>query len=1056
MPQRICLLVLGMHRSGTSAMTRILNLLGADLPATLLGAKPGNPRGHWESAPLAAHHDRLLDQLGSRWDDWRKLDPSVLLPRMRDEAARAFAGLLRGEYGASPLFVLKDPRLCRLVPYMVELLASEGAATRHVLMLRNPLAVAASLQERDGITPAFSMLMWLRHMLDGEAATRRAPRAIVSYENLLLDWRAALHAIGARVGLKWPSPIEVTGAEVDAFLSTELQHHAPSYRELDARSDVAPWIKEVYTALRTLERNPDNEAAMHVLDAVGADFDRVAPVFAETMLSEIAARERRSDAGLTQLAEVAILRQELAAANARTAQAELEREQLCREVETGKSELASARSIIEGLKRHNTALLESTSWRLTQPLRDLADKYPSIRRAVRASLVRAGHWPRWAAMRKQQLFIAGSLLGARLFAEKQPHARVAGPTELLGHFADGIAFGIPPDADFPGTFSLRSFRPEKAVALVVHVFYEDLWPDLRQAIRNIPVPFDLFVTLVRGHSDKLIGTITSEFPQCRVLTMPNHGRDIYPFVFLANTGVLCSYALICKLHSKRSPHRTDGAAWGKALLQSLVGDPTMVRAIIERFSTDPDLGIVAADGSVYSSSHWGSNLHCVSQLASRLQFALNEQHLEFAAGSMFWIHPLIIRMVQSLHLTQYDFEAEAGQVDGTMAHAVERFIGVVARQMGMRIAEAGSMLATAPAQASGVEKVRLIAFYLPQFHPIPENDHWWGAGFTEWTSVSAARSLYQGHHQPRQPADLGFYDLRVAEVREAQARLAREYGVSAFCYYYYWFEGRRLLERPLEEMLASGSPDFPFCLCWANENWTRRWDGLSRDILIAQRYTPDALRRFAFEITRYFKDPRYLRHRGEPVFLVYRMSEIPAFAKVAQEWRRIWRENGVGAVHLCAVRFHTDSLPLQPKDAGVDAYVEFPPHGVDVKRIEGSLPGLAAGFAGIVYDYDAVVSDNLARHAHSETSQLHRGVMTGWDNTARRGDSAHICHGATPAAFRRWLRGTVLQEGAKRPGEEKLVFINAWNEWAEGAYLEPDKKYGRGYLEAVRSVRPRG
>ena len=292
LPRRICLLVLGMHRSGTSAMTRVISLLGADLPKTLLGASPSNVRGHWEPASLVAQHDRLLEQIDSSWDDWRKLDPAAFPPSLREEAARGFHALVDEEYGASPLLVLKDPRICRFVPFVTELLAARNIATRYVLMLRNPLAVVASLLERNGMTPGFCALMWLRHMLDAEAATRRAPRAIVSYENLLLDWRAAMRTVGARVGIRWPCPIEVSGPQVEAFLSAEMQHHAPSRHELAARPDIADWVKAAYDALRALERDADDEAACRTLDRIAAEFDAVAPVFAAAMFPELAARER--------------------------------------------------------------------------------------------------------------------------------------------------------------------------------------------------------------------------------------------------------------------------------------------------------------------------------------------------------------------------------------------------------------------------------------------------------------------------------------------------------------------------------------------------------------------------------------------------------------------------------------------------------------------------------------------------------------------------------------------------------------------------------------------
>lgn len=1088
LPRRVCLLVLGMHRSGTSAMARVIGLLGADLPKTLLGPTPGNERGHWEPAPLIAQHDRLLDQLGSRWDDWRKLDLDALPRPVRDEAARAFHTLVEQEYAGSPLFVLKEPRICRFAPFIVELLAARSIATRHVVVLRNPLAVIASLGERDGMTPGFAALLWLRHVLDAEAATRHAPRAIVSYESLLLDWRAAMRTTGARVGIRWPCPIEVAGAQIDAFLSAELQHYAPSRHELAARGDIADWVKVAYVALRALERDADDETACAQLDAIAAEFDAVAPTFAAAMFPELAARDRRASERQARQVAAATdeLRQGLAGRDGAIAELRGELAARARQAEELQSQIAAVQAdVLERAADMAGARAESAALRGTVAAReekiaglgaDIARHEAQIAKLsseislrdtqlaeVRSALMAANTQLK-AVLNSNSWRITAPLRGLRLLAgalptrarrtQTAPAASAASDTRCVA--ASRMPAGVckPVERDYPDTFHLRSLQPTSAIAVVAHVFYQDLWPELRDAVSGIAAPFDLFVTLTQGHSEELKDTIVADFPAAHVLALPNHGRDIYPFVFLNNTGVLCKYDLICKVHSKKSPHRTDGALWRRSLLSSLLGDADRIAAIIDKLSKDPDIGIVAADGNVYSSEHWGSNTDLVGRLASRLHIEFDERHIQFAAGSMFWIRPLILRMLQSLEMTPDDFEAEGGQLDGTMAHAIERLLGIVAQEMGMKVLAASELLRSAHEGRAAENEVRLVAFYLPQFHPIAENDRWWGPGFTEWTNVVQAAPLFDGHYQPRLPAELGFYDLRLGEVRQAQAQLARQHGVDAFCYYYYWFEGRRVLERPLEEMVDSGLPDFPFCLCWANENWTRSWDGLNQDVLLRQDYTPEGLAKFAHGLTRYFGDRRYLRHRGQPVLVIYRLSEIPQYTGVTREWRRIWRKAGLGEIHLCAVRFHTDDLPPRAEDAGIDAYVGFPPHGVAVRRMEERVRGLEQGFEGLIYDYHAVVDGDLRRHAQSVSSRLHRGVMTGWDNTARRGIHAHICHGSSPASFRRWLRSVVLQEGAWPPGEEKLVFINAWNEWAEGAYLEPDKKHGRGYLEAVRSVRP--
>jgi len=340
--------------------------------------------------------------------------------------------------------------------------------------------------------------------------------------------------------------------------------------------------------------------------------------------------------------------------------------------------------------------------------------------------------------------------------------------------------------------------------------------------------------------------------------------------------------------------------------------------------------------------------------------------------------------------------------------------------------------------------IKAIAYYLPQFHPIPENDRWWGKGFTEWTNVSRGRPFFPGHHQPQLPADLGFYDLRLPEVRADQATLARAYGIHGFCYYYYWFNGRRLLERPLDDVLRTGQPDFPFCVCWANENWTRRWDGAEHEILMQQVHSPESDRRFIEDVLPILRDPRYIRVRGAPILLVYRAGILPEPHRTTEIWRKVARESGVPELHLCAVQ----SFGLEnPTALGFDSAVEFPPHGFAPTRINHAVEGLSSDFRGWVYDYAEAV--RLSLQKAPTTYRRFRGVMTSWDNTARRGADGHIYRDATPAAYEGWLRAVIAETEAAHPPDEQLVFINAWNEWAEGAHLEPDQRYGHAWLEAT-------
>ena len=347
--------------------------------------------------------------------------------------------------------------------------------------------------------------------------------------------------------------------------------------------------------------------------------------------------------------------------------------------------------------------------------------------------------------------------------------------------------------------------------------------------------------------------------------------------------------------------------------------------------------------------------------------------------------------------------------------------------------------------------IRLICFYLPQFHPIPENDKWWGKGFTEWTNVVQAKPHYPGHYQPHLPADLGFYDLRVPEVREEQARLASKYGISGFCYHHYWFGGKRLLERPFNEVLASGKPKFPFCLSWANENWTRRWDGHDSHVLIQQQHSDEDDINFIQSLLPAFRDDRYIRINGRPLLIVYRTSILPNPDRTAMIWRDQVKQAGLDDLYLCrAETFTTYENFVDPAEIGFDAALEFPPHATLSVNIAPTLIPADSGFAGQISDYRQVLYHALIRK--TPTYRLFRGVMPAWDNTARRHNAATIFMNSSPKEYQRWLTEAIHLTRLQHIGDERLIFINGWNEWAEGCHLEPDFIDGHGYLQATQAA----
>lgn len=359
-----------------------------------------------------------------------------------------------------------------------------------------------------------------------------------------------------------------------------------------------------------------------------------------------------------------------------------------------------------------------------------------------------------------------------------------------------------------------------------------------------------------------------------------------------------------------------------------------------------------------------------------------------------------------------------------------------------------------------MSKVRPIAIYLPQFHPIPENDEWWGKGFTEWTNVVKSRPRFDDHYQPHLPADFGFYDLRVHQVQIEQAELARQSGIYGFCYYHYWFNGKKLLETPVEQILAAGTPDFPYMLCWANENWTRRWDGAENELLIGQNFSEeDDLAHISY-LERFFRDPRYIRVDGKPVFAIYRPALMPDIRATLDLWRKICRQNGVGEIYFLYMQSHGEKRP--PEEMGFDASVEFQPNFADFPK-QHKLHGRGIRNAiskwkkkrippeerDGIFLYDDIVKKFLSEDAVAY--KRYPCIFPGWDNSARRKSGATIVHGSTPEKYRRWLHATVerFKPYAK---DENFIFINAWNEWAEGNHLEPCVKWGSQYLDATKMV----
>lgn len=371
--------------------------------------------------------------------------------------------------------------------------------------------------------------------------------------------------------------------------------------------------------------------------------------------------------------------------------------------------------------------------------------------------------------------------------------------------------------------------------------------------------------------------------------------------------------------------------------------------------------------------------------------------------------------------------------------------------------------------------VRKIAMYLPQFHPTPENDKWWGKGFTEWTNVMKASARFNGHYQPHIPADLGFYDLRLEETRLAQEQLAREYGIHGFCYYHYWFNGKRLLYEPLERKMLNPKENLPFMLCWANENWTRAWDGGEQQILIKQEYSEDDDRKHIRFLLKYFKDDRYIKVDGKPVFSFYKPDLFPNIKKTLIIFREEAAREGM-ELYLCWFERWIGWQGDGYEEIGFDAAVEFQPLSKSMKNFISSgknklekkkqyyllekiksirsrilnkiiSPKKDKQIEDQIIDYQRFVDFDLA-FPHRDY-KCYPGVCPMWDNSSRRVNQiSTILQGSTPELFKKWY-SQKLASFTPFSEEENFIFINAWNEWAEGNHMEPCEKWGKQYLEAL-------
>jgi len=625
-------------------------------------------------------------------------------------------------------------------------------------------------------------------------------------------------------------------------------------------------------------------------------------------------------------------------------------------------------------------------------------------------------------------------------------------------------------SEFPHTWrtQLTSWfkrRDIPRVCIVCHVFFTELIPELLSEIAKIPFDFDLIIT--NSSSEELTNAEISsllhesKMVDCIVLDTENRGRDILPLIYCVNSGILDNYEYIFKLHTKKSgwaKGRADfqgsGEDWRKKFFTDLIGDGSNAAKVLLNLESDIDLGIVTADFSLLGPEYWTCNLSRATELANRLEIEVDPGELIFSAGSMYACKALIIQGLRSLCLKRIDFENEMGQEDGTTAHAIERLLGILAENGGYEQRTIRSLKDSSTLNSElGLKPVKFISYYLPQFHADPINDENWGKNFTEWNNVTSALPNFYGHFLPFLPTELGFYDLVNSDVALDQRRLAKDNGISAFMYYYYNFGNVSPLLKPLD-LRVKHKNELPFSLMWVNENWTRNWDGLNSEIILKQNYFPGWEQKFLLEIKEYLLHPDYLRNSlGEPIISIYRPQNIPNVASSLLTLRQIAREVGIGEIHILFVKTTSQFIDIDDEfsDDLAQGTHGFPPHwgNFEAHKINSLVD--RSYYQGTIYNYS---HEEYFEKISLERVTHHPGVLTRFDNTPRRGEFSHIVFGSNPYSFRKALLEAVRIVNSQE-SSENLVFINAWNEWAEGAVLEPSNRFGKSYLLAVREISKR-
>lgn len=604
------------------------------------------------------------------------------------------------------------------------------------------------------------------------------------------------------------------------------------------------------------------------------------------------------------------------------------------------------------------------------------------------------------------------------------------------------------------------------VAVHLHLYYEDMLDLCVTYLQNIPVAFDLFVSVPATiDADSIQKNLCFNLVNAQnvyVEHVPNRGRDISPLIVQFGKRLL-GYDYVAHFHTKKSPHAATLDRWFEDIMDQLCGSSAQIAQVFKLLKHDAKIVYPAGNQIMaWDQTGWSDNKG-IARYLLRSYTALDIEdfpYVEFPQGSMFWAKSAAIADLLTMPLVFLDFPEEPIEADATIAHALERLVLIVASNYPGRAyrlesdALSTKSLHFFEAQQDFSQKIvhkniKVLAYYLPQFHPTPENDEWHGLGFTEWHKVGAANPLFVGHYQQHIPhPDIGYYHLESGAQLKKQAALMHKSGVYGMIFYHYWFSGRLILEKPARMLLDDRNIDMPFCFCWANENWTRRWDGNEQEILLGQNYSAEDALEFIRYLIPFFKDPRYIKVEGRPMLFVYRPSSIKNHCEeYLAAWAQECAHHGLPAPYIVATLTRGAS---NPEEFGMDAAVERVLHD----WTDGAVPDISDTLQpfwpmeGSVLDYQSVASHYMSKSVDRSFTHF-RSLVPVWDNTARYGSSAYLLNNFNPQTMQTWMERLIFETEESLPPDRQFIIANAWNEWAEGAHLEPDTRFGYAYLNVI-------